>query len=140
MISSTGMQYRDNMRQKLVDILRQAYAEILESKNLPDLLEFEISDKWPLECAIRIEELLYKTLKSGKPYVDKSRSILFNLQDTKNSTLRQKLIFKEISPEEFLQVDVRKFASEDVKNQRIAAEKTNMYNKRTDWDNEEVKA
>ena len=104
------------MRQKLVDILRQAYAEILESKNLPDLLEFEISDKWPLECAIRIEELLYKTLKSGKPYVDKSRSILFNLQDTKNSTLRQKLIFKEISPEEFLQVDVRKFASEDVKN------------------------
>ena len=107
---------------------------------MPDLLEFEISDKWPLECAIRIEELLYKTLKSGKPYVDKSRSILFNLQDTKNSTLRQKLIFKEISPEEFLQVDVRKFASEDVKNQRIAAEKTNMYNKRTDWDNEEVKA
>ena len=107
---------------------------------MPDLLEFEISDKWPLECAIRIEELLYKTLKAGKPYVDKSRSILFNLQDTKNSTLRQKLIFKEISPEEFLQVDVRKFASEDVKNQRIAAEKTNMYNKRTDWDNEEVKA
>ena len=47
---------------------------------------------------------------------------------------------KEVSPEEFLQVDVRKFASEEVKNQRIAAERTNMYNKRTDWDNEEVKA
>ena len=67
------------MRQKLVDILRQAYAEILEEKNLPDLLEFEIDHKWPLECAIRIEEELYKTLRSGKPYVDKSRSILFNL-------------------------------------------------------------
>ena len=54
--------------------------------------------------------------------------------------MRQKLILKEISPEDFLQVDLRKFASEEVKNQRIAAEKTNMYNKRTDWDNEEVKA
>ena len=51
-----------------------------------------------------------------------------------------KLILKSISPEEFLQVDVRTLASDEVKQKRAEAEKINMYNKRTDWENEEVKA
>ena len=50
------------------------------------------------------------------------------------------MIMKEITPEEFLHVDVRTLASDEVKQMRAEAEKVNMYNKRTDWDTEEVKA
>lgn len=149
MIASTGMNYRDSIRKKLVEILRNAFVE-LDQDVVPQAQETRFGepakvkvvqyDDWPLQCALRLEEEIYRVHRSGKPYVDKSRSLLFNLQDAKNPTARMKLILKEITPEEFLQVDVRTLASDEVKQKRAEAEKTNMYNKRTDWDTEEVKA
>ena len=149
MIASTGMNYRDSIRKKLVDILRQAQIEIESSRPVvikesdfgePARVKVVEYDEWPLQCALRLEDEIYRLHKSGKPYVDKSRSVLSNLRDAKNPTARNKLILKELTPEDFLQVDVRKFATDEVKEQRAEAEKTNMYNKRTDWDCEEVKA
>lgn len=57
-IANTGMQYRDQMRRKLVDILKKD----LTSKNKYS----EDDRKWAAECAIRLEEGMYGLYKCGK--------------------------------------------------------------------------
>jgi hypothetical protein len=98
------------------------------------------SSDWPLQCALRLESELYRLFKSGKPYCDKSRSVIFNLQDPKNPNARRALLDKEVTPEDFLQRDVRKFASDEKKIERQQAEKVNLYNCRSDWETVQVKA
>lgn len=71
------------MRRKLVDILRSGAKEL-------ELIE---KDKdWALECALRLEDKMFKLFKAGKPYADKSRSLLFNLGDSKNPKGRELLL------------------------------------------------
>ena len=94
---------------------------------------------WALECALRLENEIFRCFKHGKPYNDKARSLVHNLEDTKNSTARSILLSKKITPEEFLQQDIRTFASEELKTQRELAEKVKLYNSRSDWDTEKVK-
>jgi hypothetical protein len=53
--------------------------------------------------------------KSGKAYNDKARQLLFNLEDPKNPNARRALLAKEETPERFLSLDVRLFASEELK-------------------------
>jgi len=50
------------------------------------------------------------------------------------------LLDHQITPEEFIKLDVREIASEEMKKQREQFEEMGMWQKRTDWDNEEVKA
>ena len=77
---------------------------------------------------------------SGKPYKDKSRSLLFNLYDKKNPNARIALLEQHVTPEKFLEMDIRLLASDEMLKQREAARAENMRDKRTDWDTEEVKA
>jgi hypothetical protein len=51
---------------------------------------------------LRLENEIYRLYKSGKGYNDKSRSLIFNLEDMKNPNARRALLAKEVSPEEFL--------------------------------------
>lgn len=48
--------------------------------------------RWATECGLRLEDALFEIYKSGKPYVDKARSLLFNLTDPKNPELRLKIL------------------------------------------------
>ena len=89
---------------------------------------------------MRLESELYRLYVSGKPYCDKCRSLLFNLQDENNKRPLEMLLDRQISPEEFVKLDVREIASDDMKKQREQFEEMGMWQKRTDWDNEEVKA
>ena len=99
-----------------------------------------IDEAWPLQCALRLEDHLSRTFQHGKPYNDKSRSLLFNLGDPKNPNPRLILLTKKVTPEEFLCMDVRLMASDEVQEHREKELKSSMHNKRTDWDTEEVKA
>jgi hypothetical protein len=49
---------------------------------------FELERRWAAECALRLEEHLYSINKCGKVYLEKARSLLFNLQDPKNPELK----------------------------------------------------
>ena len=66
--------------------------------------------------------------------------MFFNLADPKNPNARLALLTKSITPEDFTKVDIRKLASDDIKQQRKIALADNMRDKRTDWATEEVKA
>lgn len=99
-----------------------------------------ISEDWPLECALRLEDHLSLKFKHGKPYNDKGRSLIFNLTDEKNPKVRLALLYKKVTPEAFLAMDIRHLASDELKRQREVARKADMQDKRTDWATEEVKA
>lgn len=83
---------------------------------------------------------MFKTFKIGKAYIDKTRSIVFNLTDKKNQEPVKVLLNKEITPEEFVLVDLRLLASDKMKKDRDEAMMRGLWNKRTDWDKEMVKA
>jgi len=73
-----------------------------------------IDESWPLECALRLEDHLSRNFQHGKPYNDKSRSLLFNLGDSKNPNPRLALLTKSVTPEEFLTMDIRRLASDEI--------------------------
>lgn len=74
-----------------------------------------ISEDWPLECALRLENHLSLNFKHGKPYNDKGRSLVFNLTDEKNPKVRLALLHQEVTPEQFLKMDIRQLASDELK-------------------------
>ena len=74
-----------------------------------------ISEDWPLECALRLENHLSLSFKHGKPYNDKGRSLIFNLTDQKNPNARLMLLHKRVTPESFLEMDIRLLASDELK-------------------------
>ena len=82
---------------------------------------------------------MFRTQGYGKPYNDKTRSMIFNLNDEKNMGPLLKLLKKQISPEELVTCDLRKLASEKLKKERNEAEKRGLWENRTDWDTELVK-
>ncbi len=94
-ISTTGFLYRDRIRQQLVEILRGHWSD----------------QKWAYECALRIEDEVYRLFKAGKLYCDRCRSILYNLQDENNKRPQDLLLKKEVSPEDFVNMDMREIAS-----------------------------
>jgi len=48
---------------------------------------------------LRLEEETYRLFVHGKPYSDKARSLIYNLEDTKNPNARRALLAKEVDPE-----------------------------------------
>jgi hypothetical protein len=60
--------------------------------------------------------------------------------DKTNPKVRSALLKQEISPEDFFTIDIRQLASDETLKQRSAAEAISLFDKRTDWDQEEVKA
>ena len=73
-VESTGVTTRDQLRRKLVKLLRDSIT--LESFQAlrPDLTDkllknaFELERRWATECALRLEDYLYSLSKCGKPY------------------------------------------------------------------------
>ena len=59
--------------------------------------------------------------------------------DAKNPNARLALLTKAVSPEDFLKVDIRQLASDELKLHRAKQIHSNMQDKRTDWATEEVK-
>ena len=108
------------MRRRLLEILTLARNEILSSEENKQELPFgqiagsSIEEDWPLECALRLEDFLSHNYQHGKPYNDKSRSLLFNLGDKKNPNARLSLLTKRVTPEEFINMDVRLLASDEL--------------------------
>ena len=78
-----------------------AFGEVVEVLDDDDEAT-SISEEWPLECALRLENYLSMNFKHGKPYNDKSRSLIFNLTDQKNPNARLALLYKRVTPEDFL--------------------------------------
>ena len=70
-LTSTGFEYRDRVRQQFCSVFRQYSGS-------------GVDRAWQFECAVQLETALYKVHKHGKPYTDKCRSLLYNLQDSKN--------------------------------------------------------
>ena len=64
---------------------------------------------------MRLENEVYRLFKEGKAYNDKARQLLFNLEDPKNPNARRALLAREETPEAFVSLDVRLFASEELK-------------------------
>ena len=62
------------------------------------------------------------------------------MSDEKNPNPRLALLNKRVSPEDFLGMDIRLLASDELQEQREEARKANLADKRTDWATEEVKA
>lgn len=112
------------MREKLVLLLRG---------------EGELRNEQGLELALRLEDEIYRIYKAGKPYCDKSRSVLFNLGDQKNPKPKKMLLSQQVTPEEFLKIDMLELASEEVLIKRESDMMHGMWEKRSDWDQEEVK-
>lgn len=85
------MNYRNNLRQKLVDLLiDKSKQEALHKMHVqngkesnPGLVLYT-KNAVLIDLAVRIEDKIFSLFKHGKPYNDKSRSIIFNLCDTKN--------------------------------------------------------
>ena len=116
-IRGTGFDFRDNLRSKLVDML-------CEKARLPET-EFHIHKdskllSFPIivDLALRLENKMFELYKCGKAYNDKTRSILFNLQDQNNNEPMLALILQKVTAEEFVTLDVRKLASSKMKKAR----------------------
>lgn len=61
------------------------------------------------------------------------------MQDAKNPNARNMLIQGEVTPEQFLNMDPREFASDRRKDSHEKHKGTAFYEKRSDWDVEMVK-
>lgn len=82
---------------------------------------------------------MYKLFKHGKPYNDKTRSIIYNLTDSKNTEPLIRLLLGIIEPENFVTIDPQKLASSAMKKEREEMLMKGLWNKRTDWDQVLVK-
>lgn len=125
------MSFRDQLRRKLVNILKEQAQRVGKEEMESCVL---------IDLALRIENEMYRLFKHGKPYNDKTRSIIYNLTDTKNQGPLLAVLNMNISPEDFVSMDPRKHASDAMKREREEAMKRGMHDKRTDWDQEVVKA
>lgn len=87
-----------------------------------------------VDLALRIENEMFRIFKHGKPYNDKTRSIIYNLTDNKNQSPLLAVLNMNISPEDFVIIDPKKLASEAMKKRDDESMKRGMHDKRTDWD------
>jgi hypothetical protein len=82
----------------------------------------ELKSSFLIDIALRMEQEMFKIFKCGKPYNDKSRSIIFNLSDKKNKMPILALFKMQVTPEEFVSIDMRDLASNELKKQRENAQ------------------
>ena len=100
---------RDPIRVKLVQILQTP-------PNIPNepLEEYdEPSLHMAARIALDIEERMYKKFNDLKAYVEKARSIFFNLKDPKNPKLRYNIFNQFLSAQEVVESDSKVLASEE---------------------------
>ena len=76
---------------------------------------------------------MFQNFREYKNYCDRARTLIFNLRDPKNSTLKEKVRSMEIPPHDLAVLDTKELASAIVKTQRDVIQKQNMQARRTDY-------
>lgn len=123
----TGNPRRDTIRKKLLEALR------------PREHDWE---REPAEIANEMEQALMSQLWPSqndrakadfKSYMDKARSILWNLKDSKNINFRRKVLVGAIEPSEMPQLSPTEMASDDRNKERDAMRKYAMAEVESDW-------
>lgn len=107
-IESTGIQSRDNMRRKLVNILKAWLSSSRADRTEEDL-------RWVTECALKLEDTLFALFRDSKKYSDKARFLIFNLSDPKNTELKERIFNQDLNAEDVLTMDPRNFANHVIK-------------------------
>lgn len=90
--------------------------------------------RWATECALQLEDRLNELYFHSKTYTDKARSLIFNLSDTKNPELRFKILNQELRPLEVISTDVKRLASDMIKEKRETSLNNSLSMRRSDWD------
>lgn len=90
--------------------------------------------RWGVECALRLEDTLYALFKDSKKYADKARFLIFNLNDPKNTELKERLFNQDLTAHEILTMDPKNFANHVIKKQREEALQNSLSMRRNDWD------
>ncbi|CDW89722.1 transcription elongation [Stylonychia lemnae] len=132
LIDGTGLTYRDAVRRKLVNTFKDSIAKLVKGKVTED------DKRWATECALRIEDAIQENFKSGKSYGDKARSLLFNLNDPKNFELRYKILNQDLTATQLVVTDIKKLASEYMKQLREESLHRTLSMKRTDWEKQQT--
>lgn len=112
---------RSVVRQKILDAL---------SRGNKDRLPLDVND-----IATEVEEALHSTFKDNeKDYTNKARSVLFNLNDSRNLDFRSKLLVGFISPADVPHLSSEDMASHEKEVGRAKMRKESMEEIQTDWD------
>ena len=70
----------------------------------------------------------------------RARTLLFNLQDKDNYTLRLKLMAGSYEALQVVRMPVKELANDELRAERERLEKDNLEARRTDWQQEQAKA
>ena len=133
------MNYRDFMRQKFFDILAKTSFEVAseeEALKLEEKLNGEYLIQL-LKLTVDLEQALFKGYKDNKEYAKKARSIVFNLDNKKNPSLKMGLIIGSIPATFMINATAEDFLSEQQKQDRLRIAQEDMISRRTDWDFEQ---
>jgi len=91
--------------------------------------------KDPAQLADVMENSLNKEFPTGgKDYMNKARSVLFNLNDPKNKDFKSQLLLGFIAPEEVPKLSADQMASYSMQVERNKMRKESMEEIQTDWD------
>ena len=113
------------MRKKFIEILQTPAEEgVTFSHEIKELAA---------QIALEIEDNLSGKYIEKKGYAEKARSLVFNLKDSKNPKLREKLISGDITSMDFITLEPRELASDFKKLEREKTLEANMAERRTDW-------
>lgn len=86
---------------------------------------------------LQIEAALFKDFSFGgqltKEYMDKARSIIFNMKDPQNEELKMKLVQGEILPAQLVKLSAQEMASSEKKKERELNREASLAANRTDW-------
>jgi transcription elongation factor S-II len=115
-------------------ICQKLYPLLLKAK--PNLLEAGMNDEAVEKClihtAVEIEAAIGSAFRDRKAYVDKVRSIAFNLKN--NMQLSLNLVFGAVTCDELVKMSAEELASEEQRKQRAEQDKKSNDSKRLDWD------
>lgn len=101
------------------------------------LYDKEIKER-AVQIALEIEDCLDFKFRDRKAYLDKARSLVFNLKDVKNPKLKVRVLDGFITPLDIVTMDPKNLASEVKKQEREEVQKANLDSRRTDWDQEQA--
>eukprot|EP00457_Paulinella_chromatophora_P010015 gb/GEZN01010099.1/.p1 GENE.gb/GEZN01010099.1/~~gb/GEZN01010099.1/.p1 ORF type:complete len:362 (-),score=75.41 gb/GEZN01010099.1/:146-1231(-) len=89
------------------------------------------------EVAVQIENAMFKQCRgTSAQYKAKFRTLIWNVRDPKNPELNMSLLDKQISPEQFVNMDENDMCSSEVKKKRAEELQWALDARRTDWDAE----
>lgn len=68
-----------------------------------------------IDISVALEKQLFKENHYPRDYATKSRSLIYNLNNPKNPSLRERVLFGHLSPQEIMKGGPELFQTEDAK-------------------------